>query len=160
MVTFMPYSARPVSLMAAALVAAMMMATQLSSCGAQQHRRLLDNGVVSENEVAPYDFNKCLPEMIMLCEGTYTQKCLACASRNSVALQRAGCTNDDVETICNTAAMAVVNITVEPPVFQQVQHGGYPAPIMGLTVTRIANFSGSPPPADAQARQLTHGHGL
>lgn len=116
-------------------------------------------GIIGQE--APHDFDKCLPEMIMLCGGTYTSKCVACATRNAAALQRAGCTNDDVETICNTAAMAVVNVSVTPPVFNAAAvQSGYPAPIMGLTVTRLANFSGTAAAGYGKSHQLASGQAV
>jgi hypothetical protein len=115
-------------------------------------------GIMDQQAPAMTDFGKCLPEMIMLCGGTYTSKCIACAHGNAAALKRAGCTNDDVEAICNTAAMAVVNVSVTPPVFTAVgPGGGYPAPIMGLTVTRLTNFSTTAPIGYGKSHQVIPG---
>lgn len=60
--------------------------------------------------------DKCLIGMLLLCGGTYTQKCIACASAHAKQLQADSCTNERVTEICNNAEMAVVNITITPPV--------------------------------------------
>jgi hypothetical protein len=60
--------------------------------------------------------DKCLIGMLLLCGGTYTQTCLACASAHAKQLQADSCTNKRVTEICNNAEMAVVNITITPPV--------------------------------------------
>eukprot|EP01047_Picozoa_sp_COSAG01_P085520 COSAG01_NODE_18829_length_1050_cov_1.220820_1_plen_169_part_00 len=57
----------------------------------------------------------CLGEMILLCEGTHTTKCLECATSHASQLPKAGCTNDRVNEICKSGEMAVINITITPP---------------------------------------------